>query len=175
LVALGVVARPHGVRGELRVKCHNPESELLEAIATITLRRDGRCETHEVLDVRAVPQAFLLRLSGITDRDAAEGVRGAEVCVPREALPPLPEGEYYHVDLIGLAVEASDGRGLGRVVGVIDYPAADCLEVEAEDGTREVPMRAPYLVEVDVARAVVVVDEWNDLPIVGAGPREGSG
>jgi 16S rRNA processing protein RimM len=167
MVVLGVITRAHGIRGELRVRCHNPDSDLLESLDSVTLRHTGAVTDHQVIAARAVPGAYLVTLSDVNDRTAAERLAGAEVCVPRSALPPLPAGEYYHVDLIGLRVRSRTDETLGRVTRVIDYPAAECLEVEGHDGgVREVPMAAPYLVAVDVADGCVTVGEWDDLAAV---------
>ena len=70
--------------------------------------------------------------------------------VPRSALPPLADGEYYHADLIGLPAHSTDGTVLGTCVGVDNYGAGDVLDIERPDGKRfMVPMRAE------------AVPEWN--------------
>ena len=76
------------------------------------------------------------------DRTAAEKLRGSLVTVPRSALPPLAEGEYYHADLIGLACEGPDGEPFGHVAAVENFGAGDILEIERPDGRRTmVPFR----------------------------------
>ncbi len=82
-------------------------------------------------------------------------MRGTALTVPRSALPPLAEGEYYYADLIGLPAVSSDGRALGHCVAVENYGAGDVLEIERADGLRfMVPMR------------VEAVPEWNDVRLV---------
>jgi 16S rRNA processing protein RimM len=84
----------------------------------------------------------IARFAEIADRNAAEALRGALVTVPRSALPPLDEGEYYHADLIGLPCESADGEPLGIVVAVENFGAGDILEIEKADGKRAmVPFR----------------------------------
>jgi 16S rRNA processing protein RimM len=95
------------------------------------------------------------RFGGVNDRNAAEALRGTALTVPRSALPPLAEGEYYYADLIGLPAVSSDGRALGHCVAVENYGAGDVLEIERADGLRfMVPMR------------VEAVPEWNDVRLV---------
>src|SRR5687767_1184159 len=106
LVALGVVARPHGVRGELRVHLYNPESDLLLGRSRVMLSHRGETREREILEARRHGEALLVTLEGVASREAADALRGAELAVPRDELPPLGEGEHYHVDLIGL--EARD-------------------------------------------------------------------
>ncbi|WP_375288334.1 ribosome maturation factor RimM, partial [Sphingomonas sp.] len=58
----------------------------------------------------------IARFAEVPDRTAAEALRGTVLTVPREALPPLADGEYYHADLIGLSVVTTEGEPVGRVV-----------------------------------------------------------
>ena len=82
--------------------------------------------------------------------------------MPRGALPPLAEGEYYHADLIGLAAVAADGTALGTVVAVDNFGAGDVVEVARPDGKRfMVPMRAEAVPEWNDAR-LVVADGWAE-------------
>jgi 16S rRNA processing protein RimM len=72
----------------------------------------------------------------VTDRNAAEAMRGTELTVPRSALPPLGEGEYYHADLMGLPVISVSGEAIGTVVAIDDFGAGDVIEIERLDGKR---------------------------------------
>ncbi len=84
----------------------------------------------------------IARFAGIADRTAAEALRGQLVTVPRAALPPLEEGEYYHSELIGLRCESRAGEVLGTVIAVENFGAGDLLEIErSEGGTALVPFR----------------------------------
>jgi 16S rRNA processing protein RimM len=99
------------------------------------------------------------RFSEVPDRTAAEALRGTELTVPRSALPPLAEGEYYHADLIGLAAVTPAGEPVGRVVLVENFGAGDVLEIERADGKRfMVPMRPEAVPEWDGERLVVAAD-----------------
>jgi len=118
------------------------------------------------LDARPGPRGTpIARVEGVDGRDAAEALRGAELCVRRGDLPPAGEGEWYHVDLVGLAVYDAAGERRGEVTAVIPYPSVDCLEVASDDGVREVPMADPWLVSVDLEAGRVVVEGLEELPL----------
>jgi 16S rRNA processing protein RimM len=164
-VPLGYIAGTHGLRGDLRVKQHNPDSELLFELDEVALRHDGVVHVHEVSGVRGAGKGLLLHLVGVDSIEAAERLRGAEVCIPRAALPPLAPGEFYHVDLEGLAARRVDGSQVGVVERVCDYPASQVVRIQGPEGVWEVPMIAPYLVSVDVQAGEIVVDRLEDLEL----------
>lgn len=165
-IELGVIAKPHGIRGEIRVHVFNPESTLLQELAEIFLIGDEDEEPAlvEVESARPGPKALLMRLAGVSTREDVEALRGYKLCVPREALPDLEEGEYYHADLIGL--QAFDGDQIvGRVIDVIDYPSAECLKIQRPGGYIEVPMLPRWLDRVDVGAGKVHLKDLDDIPL----------
>lgn len=166
LIALGVVTRPHGVRGELKVHLFNPGSGLLLEQERVWLRHGDDVREATVQSARMHGPSVLLTLQGVSSRDDADTLRGAEVCIPREALPPAGADEVYHADLIGMRVELADGTRAGEVADVLSYPSADCLLVRSDEGDREVPLLPPYVVEVRLERRVVVVAHLEDLDLV---------
>jgi 16S rRNA processing protein RimM len=103
----------------------------------------------------------IARFAEITDRTAAEKLRGTALTVPRSELPPLGEGEYYHADLLGLPAVSTTGAALGTVVAVENFGAGDLLEIErpAVEGAKParfmVPMRAEVVPEWDAQRVVI--------------------
>ena len=165
-IELGVIAKPHGVRGEVRVHVFNPESTLLQELAEVFLvgEEDEEPALVEVEATRQGPNALLMRLAGVGSREDAEGLRGYTLCVPRDALPQLEEGEYYHADLIGLQA-FSGGEAIGEVTDVIDYPSAECLKIERPGGYIEVPMLPKWLERVDVEAGRVHLKDLDDIPV----------
>ncbi|RXL97007.1 16S rRNA processing protein RimM, partial [Citrobacter sp. AAK_AS5] len=82
------------------------------------------------------------RFAEVTDRTAAEKLRGTALTVPRSSLPPLAEGEYYHADLLGLPAVSTEGEDLGECIAIDNFGAGDVLEIRRPDGKRfMVPMR----------------------------------
>ena len=130
-VALAAVAGAHGISGAVRLK--------LFAESPDSLRRHKEVRVGDrTLTLAAVKEGRspIARFAGIADRTAAEALRGQLLTVPRSALPPLEEGEYYHSDLIGLPCESGTGEPLGTVVAVENFGAGDLLEIEKPDGRR---------------------------------------
>ena len=91
---------------------------------------------------------IIARFAEITDRNAAEAARGTELTVPRESLPPLGEGEYYHTDIIGLACVSTTGEVLGACVAIENFGAGDVIEIERPSTKRfMVPIAAVDFVD----------------------------
>ncbi|MDE2595564.1 MAG: 16S rRNA processing protein RimM, partial [Sphingomonadales bacterium] len=104
----------------------------------------------------------IARFAEVADRTAAERLRGTALTVPRSAMPPLEEGEYYHADLIGLRAQSPDGTLLGTCIAVENFGAGDVIEIErpvGEDGKRGarfmVPMRPPAVPGWNAERLIV--------------------
>ena len=153
-VTLAAIAGAHGVTGEVRLKLFGEGVESLSAhnrfndgaLTLAKLRDDGK-------------GGAIARFAEVADRTAAEALRGTVLTVPRSALPPLGEGEYYHADLIGLPAVSETGDALGTVVAVENFGAGDVLEIERLDGKRfMVPMRAEAVPEWNAQRVVVGAD-----------------
>jgi 16S rRNA processing protein RimM len=165
-IELGVITRPQGLKGEIRVHVFNPDSTLLEELAEVFLigEDDEEPALVEIQSARPGPKAWLMRFEGVSSREDVEALRGCTLCVPRPALPELEDGEYYHADLIGL--EAFVGtESIGRVVDVLDYPSAECLKIERPDGFLEVPMLPNWLDRVDVEAGKVLLKDLDDIPV----------
>ena len=146
-VTLAVVIGAHGVTGEVRLKVF---AEDLAAHASF----NGGALT--LKSVREGPNGAIARFAEVADRNAAEALRGTELTVPRAALPPLDDGEYYHVDLIGLPAVSDAGAALGVIAAVENFGAGDVLEIERPDGKRfMVPMRPEAVPEWDAERLIV--------------------
>lgn len=133
----------------------NPESWLLCERETLWLRQHGEERRVKVELARPHGELAILTLEGVRDREAAERLRGAELCVPRDELPALAPDEVYHADLIGRAVRAEDGTSIGDVVEMRAYPTIDCAVVRTSAGLREVPFVAPYIVRIEDDALVV--------------------
>ncbi|HEY0629561.1 MAG TPA: ribosome maturation factor RimM [Sphingomicrobium sp.] len=131
-VALAAVAGAHGVKGELRLKLF---SDSVESLARHSRLYVGGREM-ALRDIKDGGKTAIARFDGISDRTAAEALRGELVEIDRDQLPPLEEGEYYHADLIGLPCVDEGGEPLGTVVAIENFGAGDLLEVERAGGKR---------------------------------------
>ena len=139
-VALAAVAGAHGVKGELRLKLF---SDSVESLARHSRLYVGGREL-ALKDIKDGGKTAIARFEGISDRSAAETLRGSLVEIDRDKLPPLEEGEYYHADLIGLPCVDEAGELLGAVAAIEDFGAGELLDVERPDGKRAlIPFREP--------------------------------
>jgi 16S rRNA processing protein RimM len=137
-IALAAVAGAHGIKGELRLKLFTDSVESLSRHKKLYV---GSAE-RRLLSVRASGKTAVVRIEGINDRSGAEALRGELVEIDRSDLPALGEGEYYHIDLIGLPAEDREGHAVGKIVSVENYGAGDLLEIELESGRRSlIPFR----------------------------------
>jgi 16S rRNA processing protein RimM len=131
-VALAAVAGAHGIKGELRLKLFADSAESLARHSHVFV--GGR--ELAVFDVKDGGKTVIARFEGISDRSAAEALRGQLVEIDRAKLPELQEGEYYHADLIGLPCFDDDGNALGIVAAVENFGAGDVIEIERPKGAR---------------------------------------
>ena len=158
-VPLAEVMRPHGVRGEVRLKLFNKDSDvLLERDEVLVRLKDG--EEHEVsVDAaRRANEAILMKLHSVDDRDRAAELRGALLCVRRKDFPPVEAGEFYTCDVIGAKVTLADGGGdVGVVKDLLSYPTVDVLVIRASDGGKdwEVPLVDALVRRVDPEAGLV--------------------
>lgn len=148
-VTLAVITGAHGVTGEVRLKLFCDTADSLK------LHKSFNGGTLTLKMVRATPYGATARFAEIADRTAAEKMRGTELCVPRDSLPPLSAGEYYHTDLIGLPCRTSEGAEIGRCVAIENFGAGDILEIEKPGGGRFMVPMSPQAVPI-----------WSDAGIV---------
>ncbi len=157
-VCLGQIGAPHGVRGEVRLRSFTADPAAITSYGPLETE-DGR--VFEIESLRPAKDHFVVRISGIADRNAAERLANTKLYVPRERLPaPSEPDEFYHADLIGLAVVDRSGRQLGAVVAVHNFGAGDLIEMrpEAGDKTEFVPFDETNVPVVDLAAGRIVVD-----------------
>jgi 16S rRNA processing protein RimM len=141
-ITLAVIIGAHGVMGEVRLKLY---AEGLESVKAHQSFNNGALT---LKSLRPGNNGSIARFAEITDRNAADAARGTELTVPREALPPLAEGEYYHADLIGLPCRSATGEALGICVAVENFGAGDVIEIQRSTGKRfMVPMAAHAVLE----------------------------
>ena len=151
LVRVGHLIAPLGVAGALRLFVIGDVERLL-GVARLWVEGAGWLRVRSL--ERHGPGAAL-HLAGVDGREAAERLRGRQVFAHEAELSPLPEGEYYYHDLIGLAVRSPAGEALGTVTDVLDTGQQDLLVVSRGGGSALVPLQAPY-VEVRPHEAIVL-------------------
>jgi 16S rRNA processing protein RimM len=143
-VTLAAIAGAHGVAGEVRLKQKRFNDG---ALTLVKVREDGK-------------GGAIARLAESTSRADAERLRGTVLCVPRDALPPLAEGEFYHADLLGLPVVTDAGDAIGTVLGIENFGATDIIEITLDPA----PAKGPKTFMVPMIPAAVI--GWDDNRLV---------
>lgn len=155
-ICVGAIAGAFGVHGEVRLKSFTAEPRAIADYGPLS-SEDGR-RSFSVTLTRPVTGGFGARLSGIANREEAEALKGATLWVARAVLPSLPDDEFYHADLIGLAVFDPGGVALGQVRAIHDHGAGDILEVSGPQGVLLLPFTRAVVPTVDVAAGRIVAD-----------------
>ena len=128
-ITLAAITGAHGVAGEVRLKLLG---DGLESLKSHKHYNDGALTLQKIRsDNRG---GAIARFAGIDNRTAAEKLRGTTLSVSRNDLPPLEDGEFYHSDLIGLAVVTDSGEPVGEVRAIENFGATDIVEIEKPDG-----------------------------------------
>jgi 16S rRNA processing protein RimM len=168
LILMGVIGKPHGVRGLLRV---NTFTEAPDALSGYPLEdRAGRKFSLEWVN-DGIAQFSEILASGakkITDRNEAEKLTNTELFAPRSALPAPDEEEFYLTDLIGLQAQNASGKSLGTIAAVHDYGAGPSLEITP--GSLIVPFTRAAVPVVDLAAGHVVVIPLPEIIVTGEEP-----
>lgn len=157
-ICVGVIAGAFGTDGEVRLKSFCAEPDAIAEYGALT-SEDGSLAYDVTLD-RPIKNGFAARLTGVKTKEDADALRGQKLYVHRDMLPGLPDDEFYHSDLEGLAVFDTGGTSLGTVKSVLNHGAGDLLEVQ-ENGRSEtvlVPFTKDGVPTVDLAKGRVIVD-----------------
>ncbi|HBS51224.1 MAG TPA: 16S rRNA processing protein RimM [Rhodobacteraceae bacterium] len=163
LVCVGAVAGAFGVRGEVRLKSFCAEPSDIADYAPLTTEDGSR--HFSVTLTRPISNGFAAHLSGVESKEQADALRGLRLFTPRDRLPALPDDEFYHADLIGLAVLDTGGTALGRVRAVQNHGAGDLLEIqpEGQSGTMLLPFTRAAVPTVDLASGRIIADPPEGL------------
>jgi len=162
---VGRVARAHGNRGQVIVNLDTDFPDARFAVGEVLhVGVGGRVEARRIESVRFHQGRPVIALEGVDNMDAAEALAGAELKMVAADLAPLPEGTFYHHDLVGCEVRDRSGHLVGRVIGVEGTMERSRLVVGTADGGEQlIPLVAEICVEVNPAARVIVVDPPEGL------------
>jgi 16S rRNA processing protein RimM len=156
-ICLGQIGAAHGTSGEVRLRSFTSEPEAIASYGPLETE-DGR--VFKIESMRPAKDHFVARISGIADRSAAEQLTNERLYVPRERLPPTGDAdEFYHADLVGLAVVDPAGEVFGTVIAIHNFGAGDLIEVrlDGESTTELVPFDSTHVPAVDIAAKKIIV------------------
>jgi 16S rRNA processing protein RimM len=160
LIELGAVGAPFGVRGWVKLRSFTDPPDRLFQHRTLQLSVGGSWTVYRIESTGRSGGQLTAKLSGVNDRDQAQALRGAQICVPRSELPQQGDKDFYRADLIGCEVENLAGVILGSVCHFVETPTQVLMVVR---GKQEywVPAVPEHLRRVDLQARRVVVD-WDD-------------
>ena len=162
-ICVGAISGAFGVQGEVRLKSFTADPEAIADYAPLTTEDGSR--SFDIQITRAIPQGFAARMTGVRSKEEADALKGTRLYAPRDRLPALPDDEYYHADLIGLAVFDTGGVQLGTVKAVQNHGASDILEVQLTTSSASVllPFTLAAVPTVDLSAGRIVADPPEGL------------
>lgn len=157
-ICVGAIAGSFGVTGEVRLKSFCAQPEAIAGYGPL-FSEDG-LQQFSVTILRPIKNGFAVRLSGIKTKEQADALKGAGLFTDREKLPVLPDDEYYHTDLIGLAVIDTGGVTIGKIVDVFNHGSGDMLEIQVPGSadTALLPFTISSVPTVDLTTGRVIAD-----------------
>ncbi|MBU6234606.1 MAG: 16S rRNA processing protein RimM [Alphaproteobacteria bacterium] len=158
-ILIGSITTAHGVRGDVKVRCMIEDTDLLlrpEGVFTSQSKPDRVFLTYKN-DLKG--DVIVCTVKGVTDRNAAERLRGTSLYIEEADLPALDEDTIYMRELEGMEAVTPEGKALGTVLGVRNYGASDLLELRRGAENYFIPFCAPYLVNVDKAARRITINE----------------
>lgn len=161
-LVVGQVLRPHGVRGELRVRLLTGYPEHFQHLERVGLGHDAEAPDditlYDVERARLHKEYGILKLADCDDRDAADLLREQFVMVPLDDAVPLETDEYYHFQLVGLTMVTVDGEPIGQVMEILETGANDVYVVNGPRyGEILVPAIDDVVQEIDLAARRIVI------------------
>lgn len=157
-VPVGKVLKAHGVRGEVKVLPYGETLEQMEAGEELYFVEGGVQSQLTLLGIRVQKRILIVRFGEIENMDQATALSGKDLLIDRDRLPGLPEGEYYHFELIGLSVVTEDGKELGTLKAIFETGGNDVYVVETGSGELLVPAIEDVVREVNLESGKLIVD-----------------
>lgn len=154
-LSVGRILRPHGIRGGILVE---PESDMIRSLDAGMRVYIGEAKDEFLLkSIRPHRNKFLLYFESFTDRTSVESLRGNELLIPFEETTPLPEGVYFHWQILGMQVCTAEGESLGKVSQIIETGANDVYIVSNDASEVLIPAIEEVVLEVDLDNSVMTV------------------
>lgn len=161
---MGRIGAPFGVQGWMHVESYTePKEQLLQYAAWSLKGVGGERSAWRLAEGRGHGKGLVVRLDGVTGREAAAALRGRVIEVAREQLPEPEAGRFYRADLIGFAVRNLEGEELGVLEYFVDAPANAVMVVRGARGEHWVPATPLHIREVRREAATIVVDWPGEL------------
>lgn len=163
LVTIGKVAKAREADGSLRVipLTHDPERFTL--LRTVYFDLDGDMVRAEIEFVRVQSRYVVLKVREWDSPEKSAGLAGCEIKIPSSESPALPEGVYYHYQILGLEVYTESGNFIGKVGGIIETGSNDVYSVVDDSHETLIPAIADVIVSIDLQRNRIIIREIEGL------------
>lgn len=163
-VTVGLIERPFGVKGEVKVRSLSDVPGRLETMTAVTLvAKNGTSLDTNVTSVRRAGQGFLVKFAGLTSPEEAGCWRGSLIQVARGVVPTLPAGQYYECDLIGLEVQTEQGQPIGVLAEVMEVPAGHVFVVRQGGKETLIPAVKAWVINVDLDNRRMTVHAMDGM------------
>jgi 16S rRNA processing protein RimM len=158
-IAVGRILAPQGLAGKLKVEVTTDFPRRFAPGARVFVRE----EPLTIDGVEWRREKVILKLRGIDERSQAEALQNQVLEIPQGELQPLPEGSYYHFQLVGLEVWTTGGKRLGRITRVLSAPGNDNYLVDGADGEILIPAIEDVVKEIDLDKGRVTIEPLTGL------------
>lgn len=157
-VALGKIGRAHGISGAFRVWPYAEDLERFAGLKTVILSRGPKSVTATVQSVRIAPGHVILQTDLLHTPEDVQVWLGGDIEIDATERVKLPEGKYFHDQIVGLTVETVDGKQVGKVVGIIDGPGNDVYVCQDGDHEFMIPAVDVFIKSIDIKSGRIVID-----------------
>ncbi|MEO5358270.1 MAG: ribosome maturation factor RimM [Nitrospirae bacterium YQR-1] len=158
-IEVGKILKPHGLKGEMRAVLDLTFADF----ESFFIERGGSVQSMAVVSIRDGTNSSLLKLAGVETIEDAAAYSGALIKIDENSLPTLPEGHYYHHEIIGLEVISTEGESIGKVEDIIDVKSNDVYVVEKEGREYLIPAIADVIKEIDIVEGKIVIEVIEGL------------
>ena len=155
LISVGRVIKPFGLRGRVVI---DPLTDFPERFApggSVLINGD----TFQITASKPRKDGWVLKLEGVNTPEQAETLRGATLQVPESDLHPLPEGQYYRFQVIGLLAVNGDGDEVGQVTDVLETGSNDVYLIKGPGGERLVPALPQFVTQIDLDAGRMIIED----------------
>ena len=164
LFSIGRVVKPHGIKGKIKIEYFGDDPDRFLHYREVFIEDTmGRVQTYEVMEATAQPRYFILQLKGIETIEEVQPLVGKEVLIPQEAFPKLEEGEYYWLEILGMAVETKEGKRIGKVKEIFPTGANDVYVIEGKRREIFLPATEEVVQRIDLKAGVMKVIRMEGL------------
>ncbi|MEA3288066.1 MAG: ribosome maturation factor RimM [Candidatus Marinimicrobia bacterium] len=161
--AIGVVRKPHGVRGGLKVTLYSIDLDALQKLEQLFVNTGNNWQPLSLKSCQGYDDFAILSFNEISDRTQAENYRELELFTEREALPELDEDEFYLDDLVGCSVMDEQGRSLGKVVDILTPASHEVLVIHHGDKEILVPLVDKWVTDIDIKNSRIQINSVEVL------------